>query len=692
MTQNRIGGLLLVAALVAGCGVPFATADEGMWLFNQPPRELLKKKYDFDLTDAWLDHAMKASIRFNNGGSGSFVSADGLVVTNHHIGADSIQKLSAGGKNYFEEGFYAKSPADELKCPDLELNILQSIEDVTAKVNEAGKGLAPAAAAQARRKAITDIEQESLKATGLRSDVVTLYQGGQFHLYRYKKYTDVRLVFAPENAIGQFGGDVDNFEYPRHGFDVCFFRVYDNGKPLKSEHYFKWSASGPADGDLVFVSGHPGSTNRLETLARLKHRRDFTLPYTLARLRYLEALLTQYSATGPEQARVAQGELYSVANARKAITGQYQGLLDSELLLRKQRNENALVDKAKELKDPPKVLDAINSIQNAENQFFAFEREYYLLEVGDAFNSRLFKMARHLFRMAAELPKANGDRLGEYRDSALESLKYQLFSPAPVSLELERVKLAGSLSFMAEQLGGDHPSVRLALQGKTPAARAAEILAGTKLQDVNERKRLAEGKKAINDSKDTLIEFAGWIDQAARAVRAKHQQVLDAEGAAYAVLSKARFEVYGATVPPDATFTLRLAFGTVKGYRVDGTDLPFHTTFASAFLRAEQMGNKPPFDMPKRWLAAKSKLNLKTPFNFVATSDTIGGNSGSPVLNRAGELVGINFDRNRHGLVRNYVYTDEQARHISVHSAGVLEALRVVYDAGPLVQELSGGK
>jgi hypothetical protein len=690
----RHGRFLVTFALFLCGWLPQLAADEGMWLLNQPPRALLKEKYDFDLTDAWLTRAMKASIRFNNGGSGSFVSADGLVVTNHHIGADSIQKLSTKNKNYYEDGFYARTRAEELKCPDLELNVLQEIVDVTERVQAAVKPeMTPADAAAARRAEIARIEQESLKTSGLRSDVVTLYQGGQFHLYQYKKYTDVRLVFAPENAIGQFGGDVDNFEYPRHGFDVCFFRVYEAGMPLKTKHFFKWSTTGPADGDLVFVSGHPGSTNRLETLARLKHRRDLTLPYTLARLRYLEALLEQYAARGPEQARVSQGDLYSVANARKAITGQYQGLLDPGVLRLKTAAEDALVSKI--LADPVKKKtygDAWEKIEGAQKKLAGFEKEYLLLEVGDAFNSRLFRMARHLVRMAAELPKKDGTRLREYQEAGLDSLRFQLFSPAPVSRDLEQVKLAGSLSFLAEQLGADHPGVVKALGGKSPAARATELILGTELADPKERKRLADGgQTAVDASKDPLVAFAQLLDGAARQLRLRYEQEIAAvETQAYAKIAKARFEIYGSSVPPDATFTLRLAFGVVAGYRVDGVDLPFHTTLASAFERSDQMGNKAPFEMPRKWLQAKNRFDLKTPLNFTATSDTIGGNSGSPVLDRAGELVGINFDRNRHGLIRNYVYTEEQARHISVHSKGVLEALRVVYEAGQLVEELTG--
>jgi hypothetical protein len=686
----------LAAVLLAWACAPVTNvnADEGMWLLNDPPRQQLKEKYHFDLTDDWLTHAQKASVRFNNGGSGGFVSTDGLVVTNHHIGADSIQKVSPKDRDYLRDGFSARGRDQEIRCPDLELNVLQSIEDVTARVNAAVKPeMKPAEAFAARRAVMAEIEKESLEKTKQRSDVVTLYQGGLYHLYRYKKYTDVRLVFAPEANIANFGGDVDNFEYPRHCLDVCFFRVYEDGKPAKVEHFFKWSETGPKEGDLVFVTGHPGTTNRLETLEKLRHRRDVTLPYTLSRLREMEAALSQFGERSPENARMAATDLHRVANARKAFSGQYQGLLDPKILERKAASEKEFADGLRfSGNEGNSALTAFNSIAIVQVLLASFERDYYLLERGDAFFSELFTIARHLVRMSVELKKPSADRLREYRDSNLESLKFQLFSPAPIHPELERAKLAVSLTFLAEQLGGGHPQVEQVLAGKNPGNRAAELVAGTKLFDPAERKRLAEGRAgAIEASADMMIRLARLVDDEARKVRKRYEdEVEEPERQAYAKIAEARFKVYGRNVAPDATFTLRLAFGVVRGYEVDGEKLPFHTTFGSAFERAEKQGQRPPFDLPARWREGKAKVDLATPFDFVSTADTIGGNSGSPVLSRAGELVGLNFDRNRHGLVRNFVYTDEQARHIAVHSRGVLEALRRLYEAGPLVKELTG--
>jgi hypothetical protein len=675
---------------------PSIQADEGMWLLNEPPRQLLRDKYKFDLTDAWLERAQLASVRFNNGGSGSFVSPDGLIVTNHHIGADALQKVGSKDRDYVRDGFHARTRAEEIKCPDLELNVLQAIVDVTREVNAAVKPeMTPAQAFAARRAVMAKIEKESLDRTGLRSDVVTLYQGGQYHLYRYKKYTDVRLVFAPEQGIAFFGGDTDNFEYPRYNLDICFVRAYEDGKPARPQHHLRWSPEGPQSGDLVFVTGHPGSTNRLDTLAKLRHRRDVTLPYTLNRLRHMEALLEQFAARGPEQSRMAQKDLHRVANARKAFAGQYQGLLDPAILARKADEERDL--RAKVAADPDKQKaagDAWDRIAAAEKTLAGFERDYYLLERGDAFDSELFHIARHLLRLTTERPKPNADRLREYRDSALESLEFQLFSPAPIYPELERARLAGSLSFLAENLGGEHPLVVKVLAGRSPAARATELINGSKLLEPAERRRLAkEGLQAVEASPEPLLALARLVEDDARALRKRNEnEVEEVERQANAQIARARFELLGKAIAPDATFTLRLAFGVVKGYAVEGVDLPYFTTFGGIFERADKQGHREPFVLPERWRKGKDKLDPQTPFNFVSTADTIGGNSGSPVLNRAGELVGINFDRNRHGLVRNFVYTDEQARHIAVHSRGVLEALGKLYDAGELVRELTGGR
>ncbi len=683
----------LAAAAWWGVVLMHGRSDEGMWLLNEPPRDLLKSKYGFELTEAWLHRAQRASVRFNSGGSGGFVSPNGLVVTNHHIAADSLQKLSPRGKDFYRDGYFAATRDEELKCPDLELNVLQEIVDVTDRVQDAvTPDMSSAAAFAARRRVMSQIEKESLDQTGLRSDVVTLYQGGAYHLYRYKKYTDVRLVMAPEAAIAHFGGDTDNFEFPRFCLDVAFFRVYENGVPISSPHFFPWNPRGPKEGDLVFVTGHPGTTNRLETVAKLRHRRDVTLPYALSRLRLLEASLLQFSERQPDNAQRAAADLHRVANARKAFSGQYQGLLDASLMSRKEMEEQSLLRWEGSGAEPPDLLRAREGrdrIAQAQGKLGTFETEWALFERGDAFSSELFSIARHLLRLRSELPKPNEERLREYRDSNLESLKFQLFSPAPIHADVEHVKLAASLTFMAERLGGDHPLVRKILAGSSPMKRATELVRGTRLYDVAERKRLSEHPGDWDESKDAMIQLARDVDQHARELRRRYEtEVEEVERQGYSALARWRFTKFGRQVAPDATFTLRLAFGSVRGYEEDGHMIPFFTTVGGAFQRSAEHHHRPPFELPSRWLERRDRLKFDTPLNFVSTADTIGGNSGSPVLNRSGELVGVNFDRNRHGLVRNFIYTDVQARHISVHAGGVLEVLSCLYDANSLVKEL----
>ncbi len=679
--------LFLSSALVA-------CADEGMWLFNEPPREILRERYQFEPTAAWLDHLQKSSIHM--GASGSFISEDGLLISNHHVGAGSLQKLSTKDKNYLRDGFYAHTPDEELKCLDLEIDVLQSIEDVSARVNTAVPKDADASAAfAARRKVIAEIEKESQDQTGLRSDVVTLWQGGTYNLYRYKRYTDVRIVFAPEQQAAFFGGDPDNFEYPRYNFDICIFRAYENGKPAKIKDYLKFSPTGPKDGELVFVSGHPGGTSRLLTMPELDNLRDQGLPWRLATLKRQEVLLVNWSARAEENGRRARELLFGIQNSRKALDGRLAGLLDPDLMGKKIKDET---DFKAQLAAKPEFSDSLNAydkIADATKTLAAQATRYNLLERADGFDCDSFRIARTLLRAGDEQPKPNGERLREFSDANKASLELGLFSTAPIYPDMEILRLTDALTFFATQFGGDNPLVQKVLSGKSPHERAVELINGTQVRDVPFRKKLYDGgASAVSAANDPLIELARLIDPDARALRKVSDEQSETKQQAHAAIARAANALLGTggSRYPDATGTLRLSFGTVKGYEEDGKPVPPFTTFAGFFERAKNMKNRPPFDLPESWETARKRLNLKTPFNFVSTADIIGGNSGSPVVNRAGEFVGIIFDGNIQSLPLDYAFDDKQARAVSVDSAAILEGLDKVYHAKELVQELLNGK
>jgi hypothetical protein len=667
--------------------------DEGMWLFNRLPLKYLKEKHGFTPPEGWAENLMRSAVRLSSGGSGSFVSAEGLVMTNHHVGSDSIQKLSTPEKNLVEKGFVARSPAEELPCPDLEIIALVEIADVTARVSGAVPAGADAAAAgKAKREAMATIEQESKDTTGLQSEVVTLYGGGEYHLYRYRRYSEVRLVMAPEMGIAFFGGDPDNFEFPRHDLDVCFFRVYEQGKPAKIKHYLRLTEKPVRDGDLVFVAGHPGSTRRLNTVDHIHFLRDVEYPSMLATLARREIALQQFSLEGKEAARTAKDDLFSVQNSRKAIRGILAGLLDPAILAEKTREEAELRAKVAASASLGASQEDWNRIAEARRAFLGFFEEYQLLERARGLWSQLFNHARTLVRLAEESEKPNAERLPGYRDSDRETLELNLYSPAPVYPDLERATLTDSLTQLATALGADHPLARMALAGKGPADRATELIQGTKLIPPEARKEIAAGgKAAVNSSIDPLIALARTVDPYARAVRRKYEDFVQAvEREAYANITKARFAIRGTDVYPDATFTLRLALGVVKGWREGGRDVPFFTTIGGAFQLHDEHQGRDPYALPESWLAARTKLNHATQFNFVSTADIIGGNSGSPVVNRNGEVVGIIFDGNIHSLVLDITYTEEKARAISVATPAIIETLRNLYGAASLAGELLG--
>ena len=679
-------------------------ADEGMWLFNNPPLKQFKEKYQFEPTPQWLEHLQKASVRFNSGGSGSFVSANGLCITNHHVGADALQKASSEQHNYLKEGFYAKTNTDEIKCADLELNVLMSIEDVTERVNAPVKpGMSPDAASKARDGAVAQIEKESKDKTGLRSDVVTLYQGGAYHLYRYKRYDDVRIVFAPEQQMAFYGGDPDNFEYPRFDLDICIFRVYENGQPAKIDHYLKWNSNGPSDGELTFVSGSPGRTDRRLTVDELADRRDREVPTWLQMFNRREVLLLAWGQRSFENARRARQDLFGDQNNRKRYDGYVAALFDPEIWSAIEAREKKLRDAV--ARDPKlkSTIAAYDRIKKAQAELVKLAPRYDYLEeerpitVGyrgpRAFFGTLFKYARLLTRAIDERAKANEERIAMFRDSAKESLELNLFSTEPVYDDYEILRLTDSLIDFAEKFGGNDPLVKQVLAGKSPRARAVELVTGTKLKDIAVRKDLYQkDAAALRAAHDPMLDLARMIDAPAREVRKARDAQEEIKRQAYAEIAKGRFAVEGTSTYPDATFTLRLSYGRVMGYEEDGKQIPPFTDFAGLYQRSSEHDNRPPFDLPQRWIDRKAQLNLATKFNFVSDADIIGGNSGSPVVNKANEFVGIIFDGNIQSLVLDCIYSNKQARAVSVDSAAITEALRKVYDAGGLADELESMK
>jgi hypothetical protein len=685
---------LLLPLAVLSCGTVLlcvnSYADEGMWTFDNPPLKLLQERYHFTPTAQWLDHVRLACVRLNDGGSGSFVSGHGLLLTNHHVARGQLQKNSTAEHDYIKDGFYAATPEQEMKSPDLEVNVLVAMQNVTDRVVAALKGAGgPAEEFAARRAAIAAIEREGLQKTGLRSDVVPLYQGGEYWLYQYKKYTDVRLVFAPEQQIAFFGGDPDNFTYPRYDLDMALFRVYENGKPLETRDYLKWNPAGAAESELVFVPGHPGSTARSETVAQLEAFRDVGLPNNLKSLRHRIAALEGYSALGAEQARQASTAIFGLANSLKANEGRYQGLLDRNTMAAKQKDEADF--RARVMAKPEwkaawgGAWDAIAAVEKKAAPRIP-ERLYRNLD------SQFAAFATSIVQFVAEVRKPDAERLPGFHEAQLESTQQRLFSPAPVYPAMEIARLTASLEMASAELGANDPFVKAALDGRSPKEAATRLVNGTKLGDPALRRQLVEGgPQAVAASNDPMIVLARQLDPVRRELNRWFEDNVDSIAQrAGEQLGKARFAAYGKSTYPDATFTLRLSYGQVEGYPMNGTKAPPMTTFFGLFDRAAGFHYQGPFYLPSRYLENRDKLNLSTPLDFVTTNDIIGGNSGSPVINAKAEIVGLIFDGNIESLVGDFVYDGHANRAVAVHTGAMTEALGKLYGAGRLVDELSG--
>lgn len=670
-------------------------ADEGMWLLNAPPTAAVKSAYGVDVTPEWLQRMQRAAVRFQTGGSGSIVSANGLVMTNHHVGSDMLLKLSTKERDLLKDGFIAGSPDAELPCPDLELNVLWEIQDVTAEVHSAVKeGMDAAQAGKARRQTIAEIESKAgIPNEGgptLKGEVVTLYGGARYHLYTYRVFTDVRLVFAPEESAAFFGGDTDNFEFPRYNLDCCFFRMYEKGKPVKTPEFLPWSHTGASENEPIFVFGHPGRTERLNTVEHLRLTRDQELPRRLAGLWRREIKAMTFGGKSQEHARIIRDELSGVANTRKALTGQLSGLLDPVVIAGKAAAEQSLRDA---VRAEPQMhakwggaWDQVAAIKTAEQRLAARREAINRLAAA----SPMIERAVTITQLAAELPKPSKERLREYGDARLEAVYLSLYSTEPIYDILEAHSIAEALTFAAERLGAEDPLVASLLGGMSPKARAQAIVAGMTLRDPAQRRALVEGGPgALAKCKDLSITFAKLLDGQWRATRAEYEDTIESPlRDAYSKIGAATFAVRGESVYPDATFTLRMSYGAVKGFTAPGEDVPAFTRFGGIYERADERKGQETFVLSDRWLAKRAAVNPNVPFNFVCTVDIIGGNSGSPVVNAKGEVVGLIFDGNIHSLLGNFAYDGRINRGVAVDVRGMAEAIKVIYDAKALLAEL----
>ncbi|HSL19988.1 MAG TPA: S46 family peptidase [Vicinamibacterales bacterium] len=686
--MKRLVVAMFVAALCAG-----VAADEGMWTFDNFPRGEVAKKYGVQTGDQWLERLQNAVIRLESGCTASFVSPDGLVLTNHHCAQTCLAENSTAARDLVASGFTAATRKDEVRCQGERASVLIDTEDVTADVTRALEGVAPAEAARTRNQVLTKLEErceaDSKQAGEPRAcEAVTLYQGGQHWLYKYKRYDDVRLAFAPESAVAAFGGDPDNFQFPRWCLDMSLLRVYENGKPARPPAHLTFNWSGAKEGEPVFVAGHPGTTQRLLTVAQLKTQRDIVLPFWLLRFSELRGRLAQYSKSSREAARTAKDYLDTIENSHKVRRMQLVSLLDDRMMEQRAEEERKLreaVMASAELK--AQAGGAWEDIARAEATYRNILVPYTWIEGGAGFNSDLFVYARHLVRAADERAKANADRLREYTDAQLVTLRQTLGAHSPVYPDLEQVRLSFSLERMREYLGPDHPVIKEALGTASPDERARALVVGSTLGDPKVRVALLEGgQKTVAASKDPMIALARAIDDEARELRKIYENEVQApEQRAQQAIAAARFKVYGTSLYPDATFTLRLSYGAVEGWTEGNGRVEPFTRLSRLFERAT---GAPPFALPKRWTAARPRLDMDSRVNFVTTNDIVGGNSGSPMVNAKGEIVGLVFDGNIHSISGSYWFDAEKNRTVAVHPAYIETALERVYDVDALAEEL----
>ena len=685
----------LVAATLATALAHPAHAAEGMWTLDNLPRAQMQQRYGFTPDAAWADTMMRASARLGGGCSASFVSPQGLVMTNHHCITRCVEQLSTAANNRMATGFLARQRDDELRCPGVEVNRLEAITDVTETVRAATAGLQGAAFQSAQDSTFAKLTADcrGAQAENVRCDMVALYRGGQYQLYKYHRFSDVRLVWAPEEAIAAFGGDPDNFSFPRFCLDIGMLRVYEGGKPAVLHDFFRFKPAGAEAGELVFSVGTPGMTQRLLTVAQLESMRDAVALQWLPAMSELRGFMLQMArGNDPDLKRLAMGALQGIENGLKVSQGRLQELMKPALLERKRQSERALQDfVAGNAALKAQLGDPWGDLARAQRSKRNLEVEHGLLEEGRAFSAAHFQLARTLVRGAVERSKPSGQRLREFNDSNLPQIEARLRARVPVSAPFETARLSWSLNRMRSVLGADAPLVRQVLGPQSPEQVAAALVGGSRLADPAERQRLwAGGLAAVQQSDDTFIKLVLALEPSARALRTRFEtEVLAVEREAAQRVAVASFAQSGKSSSPDATFSLRVSYGDVQGWEERGRPVPPFTTLAGLFDRAT---GAEPFALPAAWLDAKPRLNMAQRMNFTATLDTIGGNSGSPVLNRQGEIVGLLFDGNQASLGNAFQYDEVANRSVMVHPGAIVEALRHVYRADALLEEMLGGR
>ena len=668
-------------------------AEEGMWTLDNFPSARVNEKYDANIDQDWLDQVRLSTTRLEGGCTGSFVSPDGLVLTNHHCVRRCIADNSSAGNDLQEGGFIAAGRESELSCSSDQLSVLVQMDDITKDVEKAITGMSEAEANDARKQLLTRLEsaceEAAEKAGSPRScESVNLYNGGQYFIYQYKRYDDIRLVFAPEGGIAHFGGDPDNFNFPRWCMDMSFLRAYENGKPASTPRYLRWRQAGAQEGEPVFISGHPGSTNRLLTVAELRFLRDVSIPNWLLRYSELRGRYHEFATKGDEPHRVVQEQLLGLENGIKVRRNQLFALLNEDVIATKQRGEAEFREAV--AADPELAKEYGDAWQNIEDAL-AVQRTFYeswlFSEQGAAFSTSMFNYARTLVRVAAEGQVANEKRLREYTEAALPGLRQRTLAARPINADLETLNLTFSLEKMQEWLGPDDAFVQQVLNGASPAILAQKLIHGSQLADPAFRESLWDGgAEAIARTDDPLIVLARNVDAYSRDMRKRYEDEVEAPiNTASEQLAAARFKVQGTSSYPDATFTLRITYGSVTGWDEKGKYVVPFTQSGRLFERAT---GEEPFRVPPKWVAAKQDLDLDTRFNFVATLDITGGNSGSPVIDKDANLVGLAFDGNIHSIAGSYFYDETMNRAVAVHPAIMLEALKTVYDGQHIVEEL----